>query len=128
MACRSRRVWGPAQETWVTWNPQARMGGRGRSVFCLVKGDPHTHIPPQEQWDFPDLEATLPLLFVRLQAAALFCFIFIFFSNRSTLSIRPRQPRETGHCSPGEPVPAVLLLPLSPVSVDLAREQVQPGR
>lgn len=56
-------------------------------MFCLLKGNPPP--PPQKQWDFPDLEATLPLLFMWLEAAArLFCF-FGFFCFLAT----------TAHCS-----------------------------
>lgn len=57
-------------------------GGTRRSVLCLCKGHPHPR-PRQEQWDFPGLEGTLPLLSVQLEAAAL--FFFFFLNNHSTL-------------------------------------------
>lgn len=68
----------PGQETQSLWSPWAGMGAQEGSGFCLLKGDP-TATPGAV--GLPRPEATLPLLFVGLEAAA---HVF-FFSNRSTL-------------------------------------------
>lgn len=67
----------PLESSW--WN---REGG-----FSCLEGSPPP--PRQEQWDFPDPEATLPLLFMRLEKAAPWGF---FFGNYSTLLICLWQP------------------------------------
>ena len=54
-------------------------GEQGRSVLFLEGSPPP---PSRDQWDFPDLEATLPLLFMRLDTATRLGF---FFGNRSAL-------------------------------------------
>lgn len=68
-----------AQETQSLWGAWAGRGEQGRSVLSLEGSPPP---PSREQWDFPDLEATLPLLFMRLDTATRLGF---FFGNRSAL-------------------------------------------